>query len=814
MTTYIDIDLINFKCWYKLDKPFRLVKGVNLLHGESGCGKSTVCKAIYFVLYGGKKHKKIYHRNHPNEKTEVSFTFFSQNLNYKIVRTRPSETLSLELQDITGIYKITDKQAQSWIDSQFGIENDWLASSYISRKHQHFLLDSSNIDKMKLLQHMSFGEEVSKNQPDTYLVPAKMLISQYTENLKICNEDIKMKQGIKISIISRNGIDISLQYISKEEYEMLLNNTSELSTNLDRLRFNSKMMKSRNEIENKIKTLEIFTETVDTINSKCEILSKKILKYKLLDKLKNFDSDILTININELDKCKYLYEKYLQCEWKYSESLIDFLSSIKNKLSLYESQIKLEEKNNKIKKSNYEKEELNKALRRAYLKQKSDYDSIINEIFQYNKKKIEITEKYETVMRDVHTKFSNLDDLSSIWLIGYKVGIEMSLTELICPNCNHGLVLENGRLQMGTLNGSTNEGGCEGIRKKQSEILSLANLEYEKRKNREKIIQEFDSFSKIIPKVLPELPEEPKIFEMDILIPIKIIIKPNLNIFEIPSINYNKYLSLKESSKLITYHEQLLEIEGVEEVEFDINKINNEYNYLQTLKIKIINVINEKQQLNNSLLNLPLIDDDIQQKIAEMEKLLFENKQKIEIANIIRDIENIDSQIKLSDQSVKNIIGTLEYLEHWCTEIEALANESLMRKLNELNGPLSVILSDLFRHPLTVELTPYKQLKSGDTKTQINFNVLFKGSTIDSTDEFSDGEEGRLSLALLIAFSRINKNPFMIIDEILSSVHSESQNDCIDIINKWSADKFVIHICHSVSEGHHYNTINFPPLID
>lgn len=813
METYIDIDLVNFKCWYRLEKPFRLVKGVNLFTGESGAGKSTVCKAIYFVLYGGKKHKKIYHRNHPSEKSEVSFTFVSPTLHYKIVRSRPSETLFVELQDMTGVYKITDKQAQSWIDSQFGIENDWIASSYISRKHQHFLLDSSNMDKMKLLQHMSFGEEVAKNQPDTYLVPAKMLISQYTESLKICNEDIKMKQGIKASIITRSGLDLSQQYISKEEHDVLLNKTSELSTNLDRLRFNSRMMKGRIEIENKIKTLENFTETVESIDHKCEVLSRKILKFQLLEKVKIFDNDVLTVDGKELDKCTYLYEKYLECGWKNSESLSDFLSSIRGNLSLYESQMKLEEKNNKIRKSNLEKEELNGALRRAYLKQKSDYDSIINEISNYNKKKIEITEKYEEIMRDVHTKFSISDDLSSTWLIGYKVGIEMSLTELICPNCNHGLILENGRLQMGTLNGSTNEDGCEGIRKKQRENLSLANLEYEKRKNREKIIQEFDSFSKIIPRSLPELPELPKMCEMDFLIPVKNIIKPILDIFEIPSINYEKFLSLKKSSKLIPQYKQLLEMDDIELID-SIDKINDDYTYLQSLKIKIIEVSSERKKLTDSLLSLPLVDYEIDQKIAEMEKLLFENKQKIEIGNLIREIENIDSQIKISEQSVRNAIGSLDYLEHWCTEIEALANESLMRKLNELNGPLSVILSDLFKHPLTVELTPYKQLKSGDTKTQINFNVLFKGSAIDSTDEFSDGEEGRLSLALLIAFSRINKNPFMIIDEVLSSVHSESQNDCIDIINKWSSDKFAIHICHSVSEGHHYNTINFQPLID
>ena len=80
--------------------------------------------------------------------------------------------------------------------------------------------------------------------------------------------------------------------------------------------------------------------------------------------------------------------------------------------------------------------------------------------------------------------------------------------------------------------------------------------------------------------------------------------------------------------------------------------------------------------------------------------------------------------------------------------------------------------------------------------------------TLNNMQGFSDGEEGRLSLSLLIAFSRMNSNPFVIIDEVLSSMDDELKLESIDIIDKWTPGKFVIHICHSVTEGHHYNVIN------
>lgn len=97
---------------------------------------------------------------------------------------------------------------------------------------------------------------------------------------------------------------------------------------------------------------------------------------------------------------------------------------------------------------------------------------------------------------ELHTKLSEKDDLTANWIIGFKVGSEMSLQELICPHCNHGLIYENGRLQLGTLEGSSND-NCDNIRKKQRELLGIANIEYEK-KAREELLSEFKAFSKII----------------------------------------------------------------------------------------------------------------------------------------------------------------------------------------------------------------------------------------------------------------------------------------------------------------------------
>ena len=148
-------------------------------------------------------------------------------------------------------------------------------------------------------------------------------------------------------------------------------------------------------------------------------------------------------------------------------------------------------------------------------------------------------------------------------------------------------------------------------------------------------------------------------------------------------------------------------------------------------------------------------------------------------------------------------------MDYYYNKIENLGVSSLQEKIEEVNSPLKIILDDLFDDPIDVRLSSYKQLKNGDTKLQINFQIDYKGMSVGNMGGFSDGEEGRLSIALLMAFSRMNNNPLMIIDEVLSSVDDDSRLKCLEIIDKWTPGKFVIHICHSIADGHHYNVENF-----
>lgn len=805
MSTYIIIRLTNFMCW--TDKTIKLVQGINLLKGKSGQGKTTICKALHFVLYGGRKWKEIQNYLHKQEGSGVSFHFVSPNLEYNIIRSRPPETLIVYLKDSNGVYELRDQAAQSWINSNYGEENSWLSASYISRKRSHFLLEANNNDKMELLQRVSFGDISPINQPDFYLEKTKNEIAIYNEKLKQVNESIKIQQSIRTSLFNWNPAISGYSLPSDEEILKINNETNDKTKQFEILKMQLMKIQSRRQLKQQLAELKSFDLSIDDINKKLKEISLiKRKQYLNTHCFILFDKNVLNIDRKELERCNYLFNKYIESGWDTIEDISLYLARCKKEFALYESKLKLEQKNNEITESNRRKEELNNSLTRSYNKQMDDYNKIMLEIDNYKKRKEYFINKDNEYRNQIYVKLSDLDDMTSGWIIGFKVGISMSLKELICPNCNRGLVYDNGTLLLGTIVGTGNE-SCENIKKKYNEKLSLADIEYQKRKEREDFLLEYKEFNKIIPRSEPNLPEKPKLLEYEQLISFKQIPKPKLETFDIPTINYEDYKSLWRSLSLIDEYNEYISID-VDLDSYNIDSIIKDEKELLILKIEIQETDEKRNRINTLLSTLPE-DYDIESEITTTSNLIKNNTQLLSIYKSLKDVQELDKQINSLNETSKQIIEYISHLDYYYNKIENLGVSSLQEKIEEVNLPLKIILDELFDDPIDVKLSSYKQLKNGDTKLQINFQIDYKGMSVGNMGGFSDGEEGRLSIALLMAFSRMNNNPLMIIDEVLSSVDDESRLKCLEIIDKWTPGKFVIHICHSIAEGHHYNVENF-----
>ena len=132
--------LQNFRCYKEASFEFPH-KGTILLEGPSGIGKSTIFKAINFVLYG-KELKVI---KHGEKRCKVVLEYN----NIKITRTKCPNHLTLEIDDT----KYEDDSAQCKINETWG--EYFLYTSYMSQKGIDTFLTMNSNDKATFLQKLS-----------------------------------------------------------------------------------------------------------------------------------------------------------------------------------------------------------------------------------------------------------------------------------------------------------------------------------------------------------------------------------------------------------------------------------------------------------------------------------------------------------------------------------------------------------------------------------------------------------------------------------------------------------------------------------
>lgn len=1115
MNTYITVHLKNFMCFY--DRQFTFVPGSNLLSGTIGTGKSTVITAIYFVLYGGKKFQDVANDYHKSERTEVSFHFYSPEKEYRIVRSRPSERLQLQLRNESGIIELTNDSAQNFINNIFGLEDNFLASSMISQKKSHFLIDSSNADKIGLLQQITFGDMSLHNQVDPYLIQIKSTITSFNDRLKQLQTALQiqyalrndlfvkwphMKQFGEITkeqldktieelnaarekykeyltlhpkITSRRMVDKRLKElpdvedvdeietrltkvkIAKEKKELSLklvnfytpilecdiskihSDTSlysmyisvgkwnvstnlqefiegvkkkheeylayrEAKQNVDKLvkenverqqintfrteEYKNSIISNRESIERLEKFIrekellessisEIKLEKIcesDSLTSNCCILllssfEKYILtlleKYidmyirekrrlELESKLTNFDADVLTIPRSTIERDMYLYSQYTSVGYNPNSSLEEFIENIKQQKDRYEKFLNQDKHNREIIKSNNERKEMNRKIDETYSRQIKEYEMKVNQLNEYNIRKEQLDKEFEKYNESYLIKFGETDDLSSYYLMSLLLVYESSLNELICPNCNHGLKLQNGNLERGNIHGG------EEMRQQYKEKIQIGRVELEKRKQREIIFQRIEQFKCVPAPEVPETPIRQQYVELLELLNIQPVQPPIIDIIEIPSNSYNKTLRLNASLQMIHIHNEYItltreteydqilhstlvqlhksindnlqyriryhKLQSFSEMEFDIvddklvnsspnldctniaNKYKeisilfnseidrrckyeqlivkskqyddslrpqiisckdkpelfdlhiietvnevpkppieiftlphfqytefvnlynslplidtykkwkaiecdieydeNEYKKLEERKQYVINVNTNRKQLQSMISQLPEDIPEFEKQIETITTSITTYEKMIECGKVIQEFNGLCEIIKNIETNYNMTLAWISKFDKLYKYIEETGRISLQEKLDEVNSSLKMILEELFDSKIEVNLTSQKTLKNGNTKFQITFEIEYKGISISRIERLSGGEENIVSIALLLAFSRMNSNPLVMMDEVMASLDGDMRDKCMKIINLWTPDKFVINICHEITKAHHHNIIN------
>ena len=272
-------------------------KGVTLLDGPSGIGKSTVFESVKWCLYGGMKN--IIPNGQKSLKTRVSI-FIG---NITVSRNNHPETVKFKEGD--EIYE--GKDAICLIEKNFGTKKLWETSSYLVQDERNFLLCTSQKEKTEIVKEILF--DIDTEESDTY----KEKISKYIgekkqENQKLAGEIEILLERLKGGEKDKKQVKAALKrekYL--KHYDDLKQKKYHLTQKIQEREKFSEISKKFTKLKNEWEKYPPFDLTMD--------LLKKWQKYKNSTKIPDTEKTRRVdenMNPYSIDKLNLFLEKYTQ----------------------------------------------------------------------------------------------------------------------------------------------------------------------------------------------------------------------------------------------------------------------------------------------------------------------------------------------------------------------------------------------------------------------------------------------------------------------------------------------------------------------
>jgi len=394
--------LKNFKSY--ANEIINFDKGITVIVGENGAGKSSIFEAISFALFkqhtAGKLDDLV--RNN-TENMSVELDFISRGKEYRIIRDKnksksvsrlltktssDSEFMSL----CSGEREVSDN-VQAILDMD---ANLFLNAIYVRQGEIAELVDKTPADKKRLI-----GKLLGLDSLETAWKNLSPLISEYENKLSEIKGKLYSKDALKeeyetkskeLNALKSRGHELESQI---EEVKNLINEISENKRNMEREK-------------------EIYETQMNNLSSERQTLQRlekdKHMLQENLDKIRESEEEI-----ERLEKYVSKLDVYL-----------DFEKSVVSIQSLKESEIEIEDKIDSIKEQkrlvNAKKEGYNNYLKSDELitklnNQKIDLEKELATITQLEKDKKELLQNIESDRNNIEEFFS----LSKEKLLDYGV---------------------------------------------------------------------------------------------------------------------------------------------------------------------------------------------------------------------------------------------------------------------------------------------------------------------------------------------------------------------------------------------------------
>lgn len=866
--TQEDIQLIlkNFKKFedYTIKLPNT---GIYLLNANIGSGKSTIFEAISYVLYDTGKNN-CYPRSSRSQRhkntTSVELIFKNGT---KIYRQKSPILLTVTTADNT---QLIGETAQQYINTVYGNIKSWICGGYLKQDENCAFFDMTANEKLEFLQEISIPTNFNsllntcQNIIHNYTgqlqeTQTRMKISYdayhkhyslYSTTLNLFphehlwNSDellILEKQYMGELGKARNTDHINrLKYLENliisKLFNEIKNTHDQINTQTYKIKLNEDIKKQLDTCETELNgvynQLKDISYTEETIKSKIQELELSIydLKEKLselsaarhisyiirkkqdlekeLEELSSIDKPTTNLTIYQLTEFKLIigkintegiYDRHANLINAKKYNIIGKIKDLRHiiqkcpKTSVSEEIKKIEQEIwiNKLNNNRMTCPQCNTNLyihNGQLFKCISDVENKSAYLEEKRKGYIKIEEKFKQIPKLQQQENYWMSNLEKLGCSKEEVELLLNSGETMNPELSENCESVNSEKDIDTLINET-QGDISNI----SKITNILKLDVNVNEiNADTIVKYIDDEIQKI-KV-----EEQRKYLLEQIGKLDLELGPTTG--SIPS---EQFLSSNnENSDIANLKRQIddniVELDSMKQIQVKLIRLNSKLEELGNRKKSIqplIPVENNLDELNERLERLIADQQMIKNKFLVQIYLHTLNEIKVDYEKNFHEEKRLSKQIEIY-QKIKQTLISAEYV-------------MLDSTLTQINIWMNEILNTIFRKEIKVKLRSLRKLKTIDRiKPEINVDIYVEDGESASLKEMSGGEKRLISMAYMIALSKMNKLPFLLLDESLSNLEVETKELVLDAISKHIHDRLVLVVNHEATEGLYDGTIH------
>ena len=388
------LKLFNFKSHEETVIPFE--KGISVIVGENGAGKSTILEAISFALFKQHTAKKIDDlvRNN-SEAMNVELEFISNGREYKIIREKKNSLKSSLFKKTSSdggyVHVCTgDKEVANEIHQILDIDSDlFLNAIYIRQGEIADLVDKTSAEKKQLIAKLLGIDSLEKAWKN--LLP---IINDYENRLSELKGKLYNSDTLKEDLDKKRA---ELDALKQRGHE-LEDQITELNNLLKEMSENKRNMEIEKEIfETQSNNLEAEEKTLAKLEEDRRVVVDN------LDKIRESEEEI-----ERLEKYVSKLDVYLDFEKSVTsiQKLKDEEKEINDKLdSIAEQKQLIEDKKEGYNNFIASEEEINKLDN-----QKVNFEKELASMAKFEKDKKELLQNIEEERNDIDAFFSKSKD--------------------------------------------------------------------------------------------------------------------------------------------------------------------------------------------------------------------------------------------------------------------------------------------------------------------------------------------------------------------------------------------------------------------